>query len=59
MKDQMSISYGPMGEMTKVYNVLVSIPERKTVFGTPTCRFEGSIIMKLKEILRECMDWID
>jgi hypothetical protein len=47
-----------MGEERKVYEVLVGKPKGKRPLGRPRCRWEDGIIMDLREIGLEGVDWI-
>jgi hypothetical protein len=47
-----------IGEMRKVYNILVRKTERKSPLGTPRCTRQNNIKMDLKEIPWEGVDWI-
>jgi hypothetical protein len=47
-----------MGELRKVYAILVGKPEGKRPLGRPKHRWEGNIRMYLKEISWEGVDWI-
>jgi hypothetical protein len=45
-----------MGEMGNAYKMLVSKPEGKRPHRRPTCRWEGSITMDLRELGLEGVD---
>jgi hypothetical protein len=47
-----------MGEERKVYKVLVGKPKGKRQLGRPRRRWEDGIIMDLREIGLEGVDWI-
>jgi hypothetical protein len=47
-----------MGEMRNAYNISVGKRERKKPRGRPRSRWEDNIIMDLREIGREGVDWI-
>jgi hypothetical protein len=48
-----------MGDMTKAYSISVGKAERKKSFGTYRRRREDNIIMDLREIGLEDVDWIN
>jgi hypothetical protein len=48
-----------MGEKRNSYRILVGKPEGKRPLGRPRRRWEGNIIMDLREIGWGGMDWID
>jgi hypothetical protein len=39
-----------MGEMRKIYNILVGKPEKKRPLGKPRCRWEKNIRLNLIKI---------
>jgi hypothetical protein len=47
-----------LGDMRNVYNILVGKPEGKRPLGRPRRRWEYNIIMVLRKIGRDVMDWI-
>jgi len=47
-----------LGEMRAVYKILIGKPERKRPFGRPRRRWDDNIIMDLKEIGWEVVEWI-
>jgi hypothetical protein len=47
-----------MGEVRKVYKVLVGKPEEKRPLGRPRRRWEDGIRMDLREIILRGVDWI-
>jgi hypothetical protein len=47
-----------MGEMRNVYEMLVGKPEGKSPLGKPRREWENNIIIDLKEIGCEGVDWI-
>jgi hypothetical protein len=47
-----------MGEIRSAYNVLVGKPEGKRPLGRPRRRCDDNIIMDLREIVWEIVDWI-
>jgi len=47
-----------MGEMRNAYNILVRKPEGKRPLGRPRHRGEDNIIMNLRNIRWEGVDWI-
>jgi hypothetical protein len=47
-----------MGEMRYAQNILVGKPEEKRQHGRPRHRWEDNIIMDLREIGWEVVDWI-
>jgi hypothetical protein len=47
-----------MGEVRKVYKVLVGKPEGKRPLGRPRRRWEDRVRMDLREIGLEDVDWI-
>jgi hypothetical protein len=47
-----------MEEMINAYNILVVKPEGKRPLGRPRQRWEGNIVMNLREIGWEVVDWI-
>jgi hypothetical protein len=48
-----------MGEKKNAYKILVGMPEGKIPLGRPRCRWVDNIIMDLREIGWDCIDWID
>jgi transposase len=55
----MMLSVSKMGERRKAYRILVGKPEEKRPLGRPRCRRVDNIIIDLREIGRNGMDWID
>jgi hypothetical protein len=47
-----------MGEIKNSYSILVGKPEEKRPLGRPRRRWEDNIIMDLREIGSEDVDWI-
>jgi hypothetical protein len=47
-----------MGEMRNAYNTLVGKPEWKRPLERPRHRWEANIMMDLREIVREGVDWM-
>jgi hypothetical protein len=47
-----------MGEMKSVYSILVGKPEGKGLLGRSKRRWEYNIRKDLREIVWECMDWM-
>jgi hypothetical protein len=45
-------------EVRNICHILVGKPEGERSFGRPSCRWENSIKMNLKEIGREDVNWI-
>ena len=48
-----------MGELRRVYRVLVMKPEGKRPLGRPRRRWENNIKIDLQEVVCEGMDWMD
>jgi hypothetical protein len=48
-----------MGETRNAYRILVGKPEGKRPLGRPKRRWVDNIIMDLREIGRDGMDWIE
>jgi hypothetical protein len=47
-----------MGKMKNAYKILVGKPEGKRPFRRPRCRWKDNIIMDIREIGWEGVDWI-
>jgi hypothetical protein len=47
------------GEKRNAYMIMVGKPEGKKPLGRPRRRWVNNIKLDLKEIGRDCMDWID
>jgi hypothetical protein len=47
------------GEKRNVYRILVGKPDGKSPLGGPRHRWVDNIMMDLREIGRDGMDWID
>jgi hypothetical protein len=48
-----------IGKKRNAYRILVEKPERQRPLGRPRCRWVGNIVMDLREIGCDGMDWID
>jgi hypothetical protein len=48
-----------MGEKKNAYRILVGKPEGKRPLGRPRRRWMDNIIMDLRQVGRDGMDWID
>jgi hypothetical protein len=48
-----------MGERTIAYRILVGKPEEKRPLGRPKRRWVENIKMDIREIVWNCVDWID
>jgi hypothetical protein len=47
-----------MGENRNIYRILMGKPEGKRPLGRPSSRWLNNIKMGLREVERDCMDWI-
>jgi hypothetical protein len=48
-----------MGDKRKIYRILVGKAKGKRPLGRPRRRWVDNIVMDLREIGRDVMDWID
>jgi hypothetical protein len=57
-EDEMCENVARMGDTGNVYKMLVGKPERNRPLGRSGCGWEDNIIMHLRVIVREMVEWI-